>query len=75
MAVQADEWVGAPRAAELLGIRLPTLYRRIDAGELPAFRFGRVIRLRRCDIDAFVERCRVQPGTIGSAADVRDMGE
>lgn len=57
----SDEWVGAPGAADMLGIGLRTLYRRIDAGELPAYRFGRVIRLRRRDIDIFVEHARMRP--------------
>jgi hypothetical protein len=31
---------------------------------LPAYRFGRVIRLRRQDIDDFVESCRLEPGDL-----------
>ncbi len=56
--------MGAPAAAKRLGIRLVTLYRIIDGGELPAYKIRRVIRLRRADVDAYIERCRVQPGTL-----------
>ena len=56
--------MGAPAAAKRLGIQLLTLYRIIDGGELPAYKFRRVIRLRRADVDAYIERCRVQPGTL-----------
>src|SRR4051794_5874704 len=45
----SEEWMGAPRAAKRLGLRLTTLYRIIDAGGLPAYKFGRVIRLRTAD--------------------------
>ncbi len=56
--------MGAPAAAKRLGIQLITLYRIIDWGELPAYRVRRVIRLKRADVDAFIERSRVQPGTL-----------
>ncbi len=54
--------MGAPAAAKRLGIRLVTLYRIIDTGDLPAYKIRRVIRLQRADVDAYLERCRVQPG-------------
>lgn len=38
--------------------------RLIDVGELPAYRFGRVIRLKGCDLDMFVERSRIEAGTL-----------
>ncbi len=53
------EWFGAPAAAEYLGIYLTTLYRLIEAGDVPAYKFGRVIRLRRDEVDAFIDRSRV----------------
>lgn len=31
---------------------------------MPAYRFGRVIRLRRSDVDDFIERSRIPPGTL-----------
>ncbi len=39
-----------------------TVHKFIDEGGLPAYRFGRVIRLKQTDVDAFIESCRVQPG-------------
>lgn len=60
----SEAWLGAPAAAKRLGIMLVTLYRIIDGGELPAYKFGRVIRLKRADVDAYIERSRVQPGTL-----------
>ena len=41
-------------ACARLGIGLCTLYRIIDIGELPAYKFGRVIRLRTADVEAYL---------------------
>ncbi|MEZ5243917.1 MAG: helix-turn-helix domain-containing protein [Acidimicrobiales bacterium] len=57
-------WLSTPAAAERLGITARTLYRFIDEGQLPAFRFGRVIRLKKADVDAYIESCRVEPGSM-----------
>ena len=51
-------------AARRLGITPRTLYRFIDEGQLPAYRFGRVIRLKAGEVDAFIETCRIEPGTL-----------
>ena len=51
-------------AARRLGITPRTLYRFIDEGQLPAYRFGRVIRLKKDEVDSFVESCRIEPGTL-----------
>lgn len=59
------EWMSTAAAAERLGITNRTLYRFIDEGALPAYKFGRVIRLQRADVDAFIEASRVEPGTMG----------
>ena len=39
-----------------------TLYRLIDHGELPAYRFGRVIRLRAVEVDQFIDASRIPAG-------------
>lgn len=51
-------------AAKRLGITPRTLYRFIDQGDIPAYRFGRVIRLREDEVDSFIESCRIEPGTL-----------
>jgi len=51
-------------AAKRLGITPRTLYRFIDQGDIPAYRFGRVIRLRGDEVDSFIESCRIEPGTL-----------
>ena len=58
------DWLGTREAARRLGLASRTLYRLIDVGELPAYRFGRVIRLKGCDLDMFVERSRIEAGKL-----------
>jgi excisionase family DNA binding protein len=40
-------------AAREIGVTPRALYRLIDEGRLPAYRFGRVIRLKRDDVEHF----------------------
>lgn len=57
-------WLSTAQAAKRLGITPRTLYRFIDEGQLPAYRFGRVIRLKEDEVETFIEACRIEPGTL-----------
>lgn len=57
-------WLSTRDACERLGITLRTLYRFIDEGQLPAYKMGRVIRLQAGDVDEFIGRMRIAPGTL-----------
>ncbi|MGV3758530.1 MAG: helix-turn-helix domain-containing protein [Actinomycetota bacterium] len=57
-------WLSTQDAAKRLGITPRTLYRFIDQGELPAYRLGRVIRLKQEDVDQFIEGSRIEPGSL-----------
>jgi excisionase family DNA binding protein len=58
------QWLGTQEAARMLGVTPRTLYRFIDEGSLAAYKFGRVIRLKAADVEAFIESARIQPGTL-----------
>lgn len=58
-------WFGTPEAAAYIGTTPRTLYRLIHAGSVPAYKMGRVIRIKRSDLDAFLEASGVQPGELG----------
>ena len=48
-------FISLSAAADILGISVHTLRRRIAAGELPAFRTGRrIIRVRLADLEALL---------------------
>lgn len=73
-------WLNTAKAAERLGVTPRTLYRFIDEGQVPAYRFGRVIRLKEHEVDDFIERCRIAPGTLDlttpqPAHDLREITE
>jgi excisionase family DNA binding protein len=57
-------WMSTQEAARRLGITPRTLYRFVDEGSLPAYKMGRVFRLKQSDVDAFIEAARVQPGSL-----------
>lgn len=58
------EWISTAEAAKCLGIGPRTLYRLIDHGELPAYKFGRVIRLQQAEVDQYIQRARIQKGAL-----------
>lgn len=58
------EWLNTAESARRLGVTARTLYRFIDEGQLPAYRFGRVIRLKESEVADFIERCRIVPGSL-----------
>ena len=62
--VNEIEWLNTEEAAKRLGITTRTLYRFMDQGRLPSYRFGRVFRLKLADVEQFVDDCRVEPGTL-----------
>ena len=64
MSFDEVHWMSTAEAARRLGITPRTLYRFIDEGQLPAYRFGRVIRLKAAEVDSFIDACRIEPGTL-----------
>lgn len=57
-------WLSTAEASKRLGIGLRTLYRLIDEGQLPAYKFGRVIRLQEEEVEEFIRRARIKPGEL-----------
>ena len=64
MTQEEVSWLSTREAAGQLGITTRTLYRLIDSGQLPAYKFGRVIRLKESEVEAFVEAARIVPGDL-----------
>jgi excisionase family DNA binding protein len=57
-------WLSTKEASARLSITLRSLYRFIDEGDLVAYRFGRVIRIKETDLDRFIEASRIVPGSL-----------
>jgi excisionase family DNA binding protein len=64
MAREEITWLSTREAARRLGITTRTLYRLIDSGQIPAYKFGRVIRLQEPEVDAFIDQARIEPGAL-----------
>ena len=57
-------WLSTIEAAKRLGVSLRTLYKFIDEGLVPGYKFGRVIRLQEHEVDAFIVSARIEPGSL-----------
>ncbi len=57
-----DEWVDLETAARRLGVAPKLVRRLVDDGELDVRRAP--IRIRRSELDACLERCRIAPGAL-----------
>ena len=55
-------WLTTTAAAERLGVNPRTLYRLLDQGLLPAYRAGRLIRIKVSDLDDYVQSTRTERG-------------
>ncbi len=64
MAEDAVRWMSTGEAARRLGVTVRTLYRLIDESELPAYKFGRVIRLQESEVETFIKSSRITPGDL-----------
>src|SRR5947209_87450 len=62
-----SDWMSTKEACEALSVSLRTLYRFIDVGDLPAYRMGRLIRLRRHELEQFIADSKIQPGDIAAS--------
>lgn len=71
----STRWFGTTEAAERLGVVPRTLYRMIDEGAIPAYKMGRVIRLKEADLEAYLEAHRVAPGSLAHLYPERVAGE
>ena len=58
------KWLSTNQAANELGVTVRTVYRFLDEGDLPGYRFGRVLRIKAADVEAFAEAHRVKPGAL-----------
>ena len=58
---QPAEFLSAKQAAEIIGLHEKVIRRAIDDGELPASKVRSRIKIRRADLEKWIETNRVQP--------------
>jgi excisionase family DNA binding protein len=62
------EYLTKSQAGEIVQLHPKTIERVIQAGELPAFKLREQVRIRRSDLEAWVEARRIEP-----AAELHDI--
>src|SRR5919107_1179168 len=50
-----------PQLCQELGMGKSWIYRRLRSGEIPSVKLGRPIKVRRADLEEYVEKLRYQP--------------
>jgi excisionase family DNA binding protein len=55
---QAEQWLSANEAGNLLGVTGKTVIRMVEKGEITGYRVGNVWRFKRGDIEAYLEAHR-----------------
>lgn len=72
VAESSDEWMTVPAVAKRLGLQLHTVYALVDSGELageitvpPGPKRRRSVRIRRREVEDYIERARIRPGELG----------
>lgn len=63
-----SDLITTTQAGRLLGVTKITVNRLIHRGELPAFRFGKHFRVRRADVDQYLEASRYVPASAAKGA-------
>ena len=61
------EFLTVTQVALILQVSPRQVYRWIDGGQLPAVRLGRIVRIHRADLNAFIDHLRtrkVKPGAL-----------
>jgi excisionase family DNA binding protein len=57
------EYLTKAQAGEIVQLHPKTIERAILDGELPAYKLREKVRIRRSDLEAWIERNRVEPST------------
>ena len=55
----AEKWLDVLDVAGELGVGKMTVYRLLNAGTIPSYRFGRLFRVKPEDLDAYIRDSQV----------------
>lgn len=61
-------YMSLEEVADMLGVTYQLIYRLVRSGELPAVRLGKLYRVSRGDLDAYLERSKGASGTGGTCS-------
>jgi excisionase family DNA binding protein len=63
------ELLSIPEVCQELGMGKSWVYRRIQSGEIPSVKLGRNIKVRREDLEGYLEHQHYQPSTSEPASE------
>ena len=58
MGSEGKEFLSLEEVADLLGVTYQLIYRLVRGGEMPAVRLGKLYRVSRKDLDAYLEKSK-----------------
>jgi len=61
ISLKENEWFTSPEAAFYLGISKKSLLNKVSAGQIPYFKFGRLNRYRKSDLEGLLASQRRGP--------------
>lgn len=56
------EWLTIAEAARYLRVSIPGIRKYIKENKLPSYRQGRIVRLKKSDLDSFLQPNSQEPG-------------
>jgi len=59
---ERKEWFTTDELVRWLGLGRTKTYEMLRSGEIPNYKIGRIRRIRRQDVDAWLERNKYRPG-------------
>ena len=60
--VESKEWFTTDELVRWLGLGRTKTYEMLQSGEIPSYKIGRVRRIRRQDVEAWLKSNRFRPG-------------
>ena len=56
--MSSEEYMSLEEVADMLGVTYQLIYRLVRSGELPAVRLGKLYRVSKSDLNAYLERSK-----------------
>jgi excisionase family DNA binding protein len=56
-----NEFLNIWDVVEYLGVKVSTVYARVERREIPHYKLGKLIKFKKCEIDEWLEKCRKEP--------------